>query len=115
MSWTGLVYIFAGLFGVFYVLPKAFWLIADGVYRYIHSGSPVPMPTEEQHLHKTQKAVVAFEAAATFKADAKPRQRERGGAVPEQKRNTSASSYRSGAKDRKSTRLNSSHSQISYA
>jgi|SRR5205807_1546223 len=98
MSWTGLVYIFAGLFGVFYVLPKAFWLIADGVYRYIHSGSPVPMPTEEQHLHKTQKAVVAFEAAATFKADAKPRQRERGGAVPEQKRNTSASSYRSGAK-----------------
>ena len=33
------VYIFAGVVGVFYVLPKVVWLIAGAINRYIHPDS----------------------------------------------------------------------------
>ena len=98
MSWTGLVYIFAGLFGVFYVLPKVFWLIADGIHRYIHTASPQATPPEERHPHESQTPVVAFEPAPPTKAEAKQRPEEHGSALPEKKRNASASFCRSQAR-----------------
>lgn len=102
MSWTGLVYIFAGLFGVFYVLPKVFWLIADGIHRYIHAASPDASPdaisTEETHPRESQKAVVAFKPLPPFETEAKQKQKEHGGVAAESKRNASGSSYRSGAR-----------------
>ena len=98
MSWTGLVYIFVGLFGVFYVLPKVFWWIVDGIHRYIHAASPDAIPTEERPPHESQKADVTFEAVPPFEAEAKQREKEHGGVAPERKRNTSAGSHPSGAR-----------------
>ena len=36
MSWTLIAYIVAGLFVVFYVLPKVLYLISRLINRYIH-------------------------------------------------------------------------------
>lgn len=93
MSWRGVVYIFAGMFGVFYVLPKMVWLIADFMHRYIHSGSADATPPERGPLDAVPKAVGASRAAPLFKADAKQRQREHGRTAPEREGNTSPSLY----------------------
>ena len=40
MSLT-VVYILVGVVGVFYVLPKIAWSIADAIHRYIHGANEV--------------------------------------------------------------------------
>ena len=42
MSWTLIAYIAAGIFAVFYVLPKVIWLIYRMIDRYIHGSSSDP-------------------------------------------------------------------------
>ena len=93
MSWRGLVYIFVGLFGVFYLLPKVVWLIASFIDRYIHSGSVDATPPERGHLDATPKAVVEGEAVPLFEAEAAQPQRDHGRTPPGRKGNTSPNSY----------------------
>ena len=42
MSWTLVAYVLAGLFAVFYVLPKVIWWIARRIDQYIHSSGADP-------------------------------------------------------------------------
>lgn len=42
MSWALIAYILAGLFVVFYALPKAIWWITCRIDSYIHSSTADP-------------------------------------------------------------------------